>query len=37
MDRFPIKRNGGTIVVDVSKLIQSDTQKAQWEAAAIGV
>jgi Rieske Fe-S protein len=35
MDRFAVKRSGDTIVVDVSRLIQSDTQKAQWEAAAI--
>jgi Rieske Fe-S protein len=35
MDRFALKRNGDTIVVDVSRLIQSDTQKAQWEAAVI--
>jgi len=37
MDRFTVRRNGDTIVVDVSRLIQSDTQKAQWEAAAISV
>jgi nitrite reductase/ring-hydroxylating ferredoxin subunit len=35
MDRFAVKRNGDTILVDVSRLIQSDTQKAQWEAAAV--
>jgi Rieske Fe-S protein len=35
MDRFALKRNGDTIVVDVSRLIQSDTQKTQWEAAAL--
>jgi Rieske Fe-S protein len=35
MDRFAVKRSGDTIVVDVSRLIQSDTQKAQWEAAAV--
>jgi Rieske Fe-S protein len=37
MDRFPIKRNGNDVVVDVSKLIQSDAQKAQWDAAALAV
>jgi Rieske Fe-S protein len=37
MDRFALKRNGNTIVVDVSRLIQSDTQKALWEAAAIAL
>jgi len=35
MDRFPVRRNGDTVVVDVSRLIQSDTNKAQWDAAAI--
>jgi Rieske Fe-S protein len=35
MDRFSLKRNGDSIVVDVSRLIQSDTQKAQWESAAL--
>jgi Rieske Fe-S protein len=35
MDRFAVKRNGSSLVVDVSRLIQSDTQKAQWEAAAV--
>jgi Rieske Fe-S protein len=35
MDRFALKRNGDTIVVDVSRLIQSDAQRAQWEAAAV--
>jgi len=35
MDRFALKRNGDAIVVDVAKLIQSDANKAQWEAAAL--
>ena len=35
MDRFAVKKNGGNVVVDVSRLIQSDTQKAQWDAAVI--
>ncbi len=35
MDRFALKRTGNNIVVDVSKLIQSDTEKAQWEAAVL--
>jgi Rieske Fe-S protein len=35
MDRFAVKRNGDVIVVDVSGLIKSDTEKAQWDAAAI--
>ncbi len=37
MDRFAVKRSGDTIVVDVSRLIQSDTQKAQWDAAAVSL
>ena len=37
MDRFPVKLSGSSIVVDVSRLIQSDSQKAEWEAAAVGV
>jgi len=35
MDRFAVRRNGDTVVVDVSRLIQSDTNKAQWDAAAL--
>lgn len=37
MDRFAVKRNGNTLIVDVSKLIQSDAQRAQWEAAAVAL
>ena len=37
MDRFPVKLNGNTLVVDISRLIQSDSQKAQWEAAAVAL
>jgi nitrite reductase/ring-hydroxylating ferredoxin subunit len=37
MDRFALRRTGDSIVVDVSTLIQSDTNKAQWEAAAIAL
>ena len=35
MDRFAVRRTGDTVVVDVSRLIQSDTNKAQWDAAAL--
>jgi nitrite reductase/ring-hydroxylating ferredoxin subunit len=35
MDRFAIRRSGDTVVVDAGKLIQSDTQRAQWEGAAV--
>jgi len=37
MDRFPVRRSGGSIVVDVSRLIQSDREKAAWDAAVIAV
>jgi nitrite reductase/ring-hydroxylating ferredoxin subunit len=37
MDRFPLKRNGNTLVVEVARLIQSDSQKAQWEAAVVAL
>ena len=37
MDRFLVKRNENTLVVDVSRLIQSDTQNAQWEAATVAL
>jgi Rieske Fe-S protein len=35
MDRFQIKKSGAALVVDVSRLIQSDQQKAAWDAAAV--
>lgn len=35
MDRFPVKRNGSSIVVDVSRLVQSDREKAEWDAAVV--
>jgi nitrite reductase/ring-hydroxylating ferredoxin subunit len=35
MDRFAVRRAGDTVVVDAAALIQSDTQKAKWEAAAV--
>jgi len=37
MDRFAVRRSGSSLVVDVSRLIQSDTQKAQWEAAVVAL
>jgi Rieske Fe-S protein len=37
MDRFPVKLNGNTLVVDISSLIPSDSQKAQWEAATVAL
>ena len=35
MDRFAVRRSGDTVVVNLSTLIQSDTNTAQWEAAAV--
>ncbi|MCU0249697.1 MAG: Rieske 2Fe-2S domain-containing protein [Vicinamibacterales bacterium] len=35
MDRFAVRRAGDTVVVDVARLIQSDTNRAEWEAAAV--
>jgi nitrite reductase/ring-hydroxylating ferredoxin subunit len=33
MDRFAIRKDGSTLVVDLAKWYQSDTQGAEWEAA----
>jgi nitrite reductase/ring-hydroxylating ferredoxin subunit len=33
MDRFAIRREGGSVVVDLSKLLRSDQQQAEWAAA----
>ena len=35
MDHCAIGRSGDTVIVDAGKLIQSDTQKAQWVGAAV--
>ena len=35
MDRFPVKRSGNSLVVDADQMIQSDQQKAAWDAAAL--
>jgi Rieske Fe-S protein len=35
MDRFAVKRNGSSVAVDVSRLIQADQQKAAWDAAVV--
>jgi Rieske Fe-S protein len=37
MDRFNVKKDGATLLVDVSRLIQSDQQKAAWDAAFVAV
>lgn len=35
MDRYGVSRNGASVVVDLTKLYQSDTQAAQWAAASV--
>ena len=35
MDRLPITRSGNTVVVDLSKIVKSDTQAAEWAAAVV--
>ena len=37
MDRLLIKRDGANVVVDLSKLVKSDAQPAEWAAAVIAV
>jgi Rieske Fe-S protein len=37
MDRLAIVRDGNNAVVDLSKLVKSDTQAAEWAAAVIAV
>ena len=35
MDRYGVSRNGASVVVDLTKLYQSDTQAALWAAASV--
>lgn len=37
MDRYAVSRNGSSVVVDLTKLFQSDTHAAEWGAAGLGV
>jgi nitrite reductase/ring-hydroxylating ferredoxin subunit len=37
MDRFPITRDGATVVVDVSRVYRSDQDAAGWGSAALAV
>ncbi len=37
MDRFPITRDGATVVVDVSRVYRSDQDAAGWASAALTV
>lgn len=35
MDRLPITRNGDQVVVDLSRIVKSDAQAAEWAAAVV--
>jgi nitrite reductase/ring-hydroxylating ferredoxin subunit len=35
LDRFAVRRDGDSLVVDLAKLFRSDQQKAEWEAASV--
>jgi Rieske Fe-S protein len=37
LDRFPIRREGGSVVVNLEKVFQSDQHAAAWSAAAVEV
>jgi nitrite reductase/ring-hydroxylating ferredoxin subunit len=37
MDRFPVRRDGGTVLVDVSRIIRSDQDPAGWAAASVSL
>ncbi len=36
MDRFALRRDGGSVVVDTNRLFRSDQQPADWSAASVG-
>jgi hypothetical protein len=37
LDRFPIRRDGGSVIVNLEKVFQSDKHAEAWAAAAIEV
>jgi hypothetical protein len=37
MDRFPIRRAGGNVIVDTSGIIRSDQNPGGWTAAVVTV
>jgi nitrite reductase/ring-hydroxylating ferredoxin subunit len=37
MDRFPITRDGASVVVDVSRVFRSDQDAAGWNAASVSI
>jgi nitrite reductase/ring-hydroxylating ferredoxin subunit len=36
MDRFAVRKDGGSVFVDTSRLFRSDQQAADWAAASVG-
>ena len=37
MDRFPLRRAGDNVVVDLTRLLRSDQQAQDWTAATVAV
>lgn len=37
MDRLPIRRDGGTVIVDAERIFESDKDQAGWTAAVVTV
>ena len=37
MDRFPIRKDGNTIVIDLDRVFHSDADKDAWAAASLAV
>jgi hypothetical protein len=37
MDRLLTKRDGASVIVDLSKVVKSDAQPAEWAAAVITI
>jgi Rieske Fe-S protein len=35
MDRLPIRRNGASVIVNLDRMIQSDTDPAGWAGAVV--
>jgi hypothetical protein len=36
MDRFAVRKDGGTVLVDTNRLFRSDQQAGDWAAASVG-
>jgi Rieske Fe-S protein len=37
MDRLPIRRDGDQVVVDLSRMVRSDQEPAEWAAASVAI